>query len=1364
MKNIFIVSILVLFRLTTANACSPYGVPILNNQNVAGTNLVLNWISTTGWSCSYNIVTEIYCTASTAGGPLITNRSGCINKGNSGNIAYPGPQTINLSGLCPGETYFFRAKESNCGSSAWGSGWTQWYSFVYGVGGAAFQVTANGAPIAICPGDCANLTSLATNNCQPGINYSWNNGGGAGANVTVCPAATTTYTVTATTVGACATLVATADITIAVASIPPTASNPPTINVQCSADVLPPDVNVVTDEASVFPNPPVVTFIGETTDGLSCPETIIRTYRVTDECGLFIDVTQTIIVDDTQNPIAIAPLDGVYQCMADVPVQTVADVTGVSDNCTANPVVAMLAETQAGTCPVIITRQYSVTDDCLNQIILTQVITVDDTQDPVAAPPLDATYQCMADVPVQTIADVTGVSDNCTANPVVAMLAETQAGTCPVVITRQYSVTDDCLNQIILTQVITVDDTQDPTASNPLPITVECFFDISLPDVNVVTDEADNCTVAPVVTFVGDVSNNQTCPETITRTYSVTDDCNNEIFVTQTITVNDITDPTASNPLPVIVECFFDIPLPDVNVVTDEADNCTAVLVVTFVSDVSNNQTCSEIITRTYRITDDCGNFIDVTQIITVDDITDPTASNPIPVNVECIFDVPATDINVVTDEADNCTAVPVVTFIDDVSNNQTCPEIITRTYRITDDCGNFTDVMQTITVNDITDPTASNPVPINVECFFEIPLPDINVVTDEADNCTAVPTVTWVDDVSNGQTCSEGITRTYSIMDDCGNEIFVTQAITVNDVTNPTASNPIAVNVECIGDVPVPNVNVVTDEADNCTVNPTVEWVSDVSNNQTCAEVITRTYSITDDCNNQILVTQTITIDDVTDPTASNPLPVNVECIFDVPLPDVTVVTDEADNCTTNPLVLWVNDASDNQTCPETIIRTYSITDACNNQILVIQTIIVNDVTAPTASNLNTISVPGSMDVPVPDVALIDDELDNCTAVPMVTWVSDLSDGNVCNLEEITRTYLIEDDCGNQTFVTQLIIILAVPPPINEEDTLICENESVTLVADNPWNVPIFWDNGVIDSQPFSPTQTLTYTVTADNLGCISTDVATVTIENLPTVMFTASPPICEPFEVTFTNQSFAGAPAGIIANCVWDIEGVPLINQCGDLVYTFTEAGLYDVGLTITSANNCVNSVMYTDLVDVTAMPIASFEASSTSLSTLDTEVEFTNTSEYAVGYLWDFGDSSATTSIENPVHIFPDDDDGSFTVMLVAFNSLDCTDTAWLEIRVTEELVFFVPNTFTPDNDAYNNTFQPVFVSGYDPYDFEMFIYNRWGEVVFVSHDASIGWDGTYGGKMMNDGTYTWKIETKQTENDKRIVVKGHVNIIR
>jgi hypothetical protein len=87
----------------------------------------------------------------------------------------------------------------------------------------------------------------------------------------------------------------------------------------------------------------------------------------------------------------------------------------------------------------------------------------------------------------------------------------------------------------------------------------------------------------------------------------------------------------------------------------------------------------------------------------------------------------------------------------------------------------------------------------------------------------------------------------------------------------DPTASNPALVIVECIADVPATDPTVVTDEADNCSV-PTVLFVSDVSDGNTCPEIITRTYSVTDACGNQILVTQTIFVDDTTDPTASNP------------------------------------------------------------------------------------------------------------------------------------------------------------------------------------------------------------------------------------------------------------------------------------------------------------------------------------------------------------------------------------------------------------------------------------------------------------------------------------------------------------
>src|SRR5665254_16610 len=318
-----------------------------------------------------------------------------------------------------------------------------------------------------------------------------------------------------------------------------------------------------------------------------------------------------------------------------------------------------------------------------------------------------------------------------------------------------------------------------------------------------------------------------------------------------------------------------------------------------------------QVITRTYSVTDACGNSITVTQTITVDDDINPTASNPLPISVQCIGDVPVPGITVVTDEADNCTVAPVVVWVSDASDGNTCPEVITRTYSVTAACGNSITVTQTITVDDDINPTASNPLPISVQCIGDVPVPDITVVTDEADNCTVAHVVVWVSDASDGNTCPEVITRTYSVTDACGNSITVTQTITVDDDINPTASNPLPISVQCIGDVPVPDITVVTDEADDCTVAPVVVWVSDASDGNTCPEVITRTYSVTDAYGNSITVTQTITVDDDINPTASNPLPISVQCIGDVPVPDITVVTDEADNCTVAPVVAWVSAVS---------------------------------------------------------------------------------------------------------------------------------------------------------------------------------------------------------------------------------------------------------------------------------------------------------------------------------------------------------------------------------------------------------------------------------------------------------------------
>jgi gliding motility-associated-like protein len=92
--------------------------------------------------------------------------------------------------------------------------------------------------------------------------------------------------------------------------------------------------------------------------------------------------------------------------------------------------------------------------------------------------------------------------------------------------------------------------------------------------------------------------------------------------------------------------------------------------------------------------------------------------------------------------------------------------------------------------------------------------------------------------------------------------------------------------------------------------------------------------------------------------------------------------------------------------------------------------------------------------------------------------------------------------------------------------------------------------------------------------------------------------------------------------------------------------------------------------------------------------------------------------------------------------------------------------VPNTFTPDGDSYNQTFFPVFSSGVDPYQFEMLIFDRWGELVFESNNLEFGWDGTYSnyGFIAQDGVYTWKISFNSKDNDSKQVVVGHVNLMR
>jgi len=186
---------------------------------------------------------------------------------------------------------------------------------------------------------------------------------------------------------------------------------------------------------------------------------------------------------------------------------------------------------------------------------------------------------------------------------------------------------------------------------------------------------------------------------------------------------------------------------------------------------------------RTWTFTDECGNESSVMQTITVNDDTPPTASNLPTINVECMADIPPFDIDDVLNVNDNCTAAPIVNFVNDVSDNNTCPETITRTYEIVDECGNFVNLVQTIIVGPDDDlPIINCPEDITgLESLADLPAPDINLVI-ASDNCSFQ--VAFVNDLpENFNPCTGNniLTRTYEVVDECSNVSSCVQNISFN-------------------------------------------------------------------------------------------------------------------------------------------------------------------------------------------------------------------------------------------------------------------------------------------------------------------------------------------------------------------------------------------------------------------------------------------------------------------------------------------------------------------------------------------------------------------------------------------------------
>src|SRR6187551_2477122 len=856
-----------------------------------------------------------------------------------------------------------------------------------------------------CIGDVPAMTTLGyTDNCDVAGSVTGSDSAPSGT----CPAVITrTWTFT----DACGNpATASQLITVLDKTAPVFATPPANVTVECIGDVPAMTTLGYTDNCDA---PGSVTGSDSAPAG-TCPAVITRTWSFTDACGNIATASQLITVFDKTAPVfATPPTNTTVECIGDVPAMT---TLGYTDNCDAAGSVTGSDSAPAGTCPAVITRTWTVTDACGNTARATQTITVLDKTAPVfAAPPTNTTVECIGDVPAMT---TLGYTDNCDAAGSVTGSDSAPSGTCPAVITRTWTVTDACGNTARATQTITVLDKTAPVfATPPTNTTVECIGDVPA---MTTLGYTDNCDAAGSVTG-SDSAPSGTCPAVITRTWTVTDACGNTARATQTITVLDKTAPVfATPPTNTTVECIGDVPA---MTTLGYTDNCDAAGSVTG-SDSAPSGTCPAVITRTWTVTDACGNTARATQTITVLDKTAPVFATP-PTNttVECIGDVPAMTTLGYTD---NCDAAGSVTGSDSAPSG-TCPAVITRTWTVTDACGNTASTSQLIIILDQTPPVITCPADITLQCGDALPAADITLVT-ASDACGSV-TVTHVGDQTATTGCTQTITRTYRATDGCGNTATCAQTIIKNnDATPPVITCPADITLQCGVALPPADITLVT-ASDACS-SVTVTHVGDQTATTGCTQTITRTYRATDGCGNTATCAQTIIKNnDATPPVITCPANITLQCGDALPAADITLVT--ASDACGSVTVTHVGDQTATTGCTQTITRTYRATDGCGNTATCAQTIIKNnDATPPVITCPADITLQCGDALPPADITLVTAS-DACGSVT-VTHVGDQTATTGCT-QTITRTYRATDGCGNTATCAQTIIKNndATPPVI---------------------------------------------------------------------------------------------------------------------------------------------------------------------------------------------------------------------------------------------------------------------------------------------------------------------------------------------
>ncbi len=725
----------------------------------------------------------------------------------------------------------------------------------------------------------------------------------------------------------------------------------------------------------------------ENTTSLGCEASFVitRTFTASDACGNIATHIQVIEVMDNTPPVFDQSVSELNVSCGNIPEP---EILTASDDCSAVDI-TYSEETLAGGCPNIL-RTWTATDACGNTTVLTQQVNVSDTEPPVLTgipPNTTATCGSIPEMPEPE------VSDNCDQAVAVTVNESIVGAGCEFTIVRTWIASDDCGNTTIVSQSILVSDESAPVfVDAPSSMTVECSALDGLPLPNVL----DDCAATVNITFEDQFAGGG-CTYDILRTYTATDACGNTAEAEMIITVVDTTPPAILGvPANTFVTCE-NIPDPAQVMVSDACGGPTSLEII----DNTIGDGCSYIINRNYLASDECGNSTSMTQLIFVSDDVSPvfeggTAYTHIDCNEAWPIITPPTAI-------DNCSEASISQFTLEESNE--CSTTRTTTFTATDACGNSSTFVQIVEQSDLEGPVfTTNLTDLNVSCDQVPELASLSAI----DNCSSAE-VTVEEEVFPGN-CPYEIRRTYRAADLCGNTTVQVQSIFVSDNMPPSfvGDLPQDLTVSC-EDLPAAEVLEAIDDCGSVSV-----VMEESFGGEGCTSILSRRWTATDQCGNEIQHEQNITIVDETAPVFSNaPEDIVVNCLM---VPEAHLI-EASDNCSEVEVSLDITTTEGD--CPSEYeeLRIWTAIDACGNTTQHAQLITVIDDIAPILMG-------------VPDDIMV--ECDEVPAIPEVTALESCGEGVEVVFEETFEDVLGDESCTMENAVNSFESIALWLPGID--------------------------------------------------------------------------------------------------------------------------------------------------------------------------------------------------------------------------------------------------------------------------------------------------------------------------------------------